>query len=63
MKAGLAYPIRFLLTALCEKPAMLTAEQRSAAGVSARCILEFALGSNRRDDGLVRSGIETVSRT
>lgn len=63
MKAWSAYPIRFLLTALCEKPAMLTAEQRSAAGVSARSILEFALNWDRRDDGLVRSGIETVCRT
>src|SRR5690242_3754463 len=63
MKAWSAYPIRFLLAALCEKPAMLTAEQRSAAGVSARSILEFALGRDRRDDGLVRSGIETVCRT
>lgn len=63
MKAWSAYPIRFLLTALCEKPAMFTAEQRSAAGVSARSILEFALGWDRRDDGLVRSGIETVCRT
>jgi len=63
MKSWSVYPIRFLLTAICEKPDTLTKEQREATGISARRILEFALTQNPRDNSLVRSGIEAVCRT
>jgi hypothetical protein len=63
MKAWTTYPSRFLLMAICEKPEILTKDQRDAAGICARRILEFALAQTPREDGLVRSGIEAVCRT
>src|SRR5260370_6826505 len=63
MKPWSVYPIRFLLMAICEKPGTLTNDQRDAAGISARRIIEFALAQTPRDNSLVRSGIEAVCRT
>jgi hypothetical protein len=63
MKGWSAYPIRFLLTAICENPNGLSQDQRMSAGVVARRLLEFAIAQNPRDIALVRAGILTVCRT
>jgi hypothetical protein len=63
MKEWSAYPIRFLLASLCERPELLPAVQKAAAGEVARGIFEFAISRNPRDGNLLRTGIETVCRT
>jgi len=63
MKSWSAYPIRFLLVALCEKPEHLLPEEKASAGSVARRLLEFATAQTPRDKALIRSGIETVCRT
>jgi hypothetical protein len=63
MKLWSAYPIRFLLAAICEKPETMTQPQRNAVGTTARRLLDFALIQTPRDDSLVRNGIEAVCRT
>ena len=63
MKSWSAYPIRFLLVALCEKPEILSAQEKASAGSVARRLFEFATTQTPRDKALVRSGIETVCRT
>jgi len=63
MKSWSAYPIRFLLLALCEKPECLSPQEKASAGMVARSLFEFAIAQTVRDDALVCSGIETVCRT
>jgi hypothetical protein len=63
MKSWSAYPIGFLLIALCEKPERLLPHEKNSAGVVARTLFEFALAQVPRDRALVRSGIETTCRT
>lgn len=63
MKSWSAYPIRLLLTALCEKPECLSPQEMASAGTAARSLFEFALAQTPRDRALVRSGIETICRT
>src|SRR5438093_6522625 len=63
MKSWSAYPIRFLIAAICEKPETMTRSQCDAIGVAARRLLDFALAQTPRDDSLVRNGIEAVCRT
>jgi hypothetical protein len=58
-----AYAIRALLTTLCERPEALTPEQRAAAGVAARRLLEFGWASAQRDPWLIGHAIEIVCRT
>jgi hypothetical protein len=52
-----------LLSTLSRNPPALTPEQRALVGTSARRLLRFAWGEDRRDWGAVHAGIEGVCRT
>jgi len=63
LRPSVAYPVRALLTTLCEHPEDFTPEQRDAAGLAARRLLEFAWGQTTRDPWLVAHAIQCVCRT
>jgi len=58
-----AYAARILLVTLCERPELLTPAQRSAAGQTARRLLEFAWSQELRDGRLVVHALQCVCRT
>ena len=63
LHTAVAYPVRTLLTTLCEHPEDLTPEQRIAAGQTARRLLEFAWSQTPRDAWLVAHALQGVCRT
>jgi len=63
LREPLAYPVRWLLTAMCEKPEVFTPEQRVLAGQTARRLLDFAWSSMPRDRWLVVHALQCVCRT
>jgi len=63
LRLPVAYMLRSLLTTLCDYPDSLTPEQRGAAGMSARRLLEFAWSQVSRDSWLVIHALQCVCRT
>jgi hypothetical protein len=62
-RLSLAYTVRPLLSAICERPSDFTCEQRIAAGNTARRLHEFARSQMPRDNWLVIHALEGVCRT
>jgi hypothetical protein len=59
-----AYPVRQLLTTLCERPQGFTPDQRKSANTAARNLLSYAWTEQPGyDPALARGGIEVVCRT
>jgi len=63
LREPLAYPVSWLLTAMCEKPEVFTPEQLVFAGQTARRLLDFAWSSMPRDRWLVVHALQCVCRT
>jgi len=63
LREPLAYPVSWLLMAMCEKPEVFTPEQRVLAGQTARRLLDFAWSSMPRDRWLVVHALQCVCRT
>lgn len=62
-RQSLAYIIRRFLMTICERPERLTAEQRSATGMTARRLLAYAVVQPNRDGRLVIHALQCVCRT
>lgn len=63
LRTPVAYTVRSLLSTLCEHPESFTPEQRTAAGKTARRLLEFAWSRVPRDQWLVIHALQAVCRT
>lgn len=63
LASGTAYLLRPLLFHICQSPELLTLEQRSSAGKTARRLLEWSWHESSRDSRLVIHGLECVCRT
>src|SRR5688572_16991552 len=63
MKEWTAFPIRFLLTAICDNPDSLTPEQRAGAGMAARNLFDLAWGEQSRNGNLLQGAIVLVAKS
>lgn len=63
LRPSVAYAVRSLLSAMCERPEEFTPEQRAAAGQTSRRLLEFAWSHTPRDSWLVIHALQCVCRT
>lgn len=63
LRLSIADTVRSLLTTLCDRPEIFTPEQQTAAGLSARRLLEFAWSQVPRDSWLVVHALRCVCRT
>lgn len=63
LRTNVAYPVRMLLSHICDHPEVLTTAQRHDVGACARRLLEFAWGQAKRDGWLVIHALQAVCRT
>jgi len=63
LRPSVAYTVRALLATVCDHPESFTPEQRTAAGHTARRLLEFAWSQVPRDSWLVVHALQCVCRT
>lgn len=63
LRPPVAYTVRSLLTTICEHPEDFTVNQRTAAGQTARRLLEFAWSHTPRDQWLAVHALQCVCRT
>lgn len=63
LKLSIAYPVRSLLSTICEHPEDFIPDQRMAAGHAARRLLEFAWSREPRDRLMVIHALQCVCRT
>jgi hypothetical protein len=63
LRSSVAYTVRALLATVCDHPESFTPEQRTAAGHTARRLLEFAWSQVPRDSWLVVHALQCVCRT
>jgi hypothetical protein len=63
LRLSVAYAIRPLLATLCDRPEVLTLDQRTRVGCTARRLLKFAWSQSPRDSRLVICALQCVCRT
>jgi hypothetical protein len=63
LRPHVAYTVRSLVSAICDRPEELTPNQRIAAGHASRRLLEFAWSQASKDGWLVIHALQCVCRT